>query len=73
MLPSPFELLGYDNTTKVKARDPFAQVDQGTYTSALTVGIEAHDSLMAKLTPLVMEERYDTWRPWLSGGADPAG
>jgi translation initiation factor IF-2 len=56
--------LGYPSDAQATVRDLHAAKDVGVFAEAFTAGVDIHDAVMVKITPLKKEQKYEEWRPW---------
>ncbi|DBA83192.1 TPA: hypothetical protein ACH3X2_006708 [Trebouxia sp. C0005] len=56
--------LGYPSDAQATVRDLHAEKDVGVFAEAFTAGVDIHDAVMVKITPLKSQQKYDDWRPW---------
>jgi len=45
-------------------RDLHAETHVGVFAEAFTAGVDIHDAVMVKITPLKSQLKYEEWRPW---------
>ena len=60
----PFDIIGFTNTTKATVRDMYARSDLGEFTGGYPAAVPLHGVLALRVTPVAVEERDTTWRPW---------
>lgn len=59
-----WEQLGYPSDAQATVRDLHAGKDVGVFAEAFTAGVDIHDAVMVKITPLKGQQKYEEWRPW---------
>jgi len=59
-----WEQLGYPSDAQATVRDLHAEKDVGVFAEAFTAGVDIHDAVMVKITPLRSQQKYEDWRPW---------
>ena len=59
-----WDQLGYPSGMKAHVRDLFAERDIGTSSDTFTAGVDIHDVVMVKITPLQSKQNFESWRPW---------
>ena len=59
-----WEQLGYPSDAQATVRDLHAEKDVGVFAEAFTTGVDIHDAVMVKITPLKSQQKYEEWRPW---------
>jgi len=59
-----WEQLGYPPEVEARVRDLYAEKDVGTFAEAFTAGVDIHDAVVVKITPVKSKPEYEDWRPW---------
>lgn len=59
-----WQQLGYPSDVQATVRDLHAEKEVGRFKEAFTAGVDIHDAVMVKITPLKVQQEYEDWRPW---------